>query len=62
MVPDVCVRDLLGPPEKGNMLGGRRFKAHQSLDFNLMAARRTDGRGIKLNLFSSFVIKDDHPE
>ena len=21
LVPDVCVRDLLGPPEKGNMLG-----------------------------------------
>ena len=23
-------RDLLGPPEEGNMLGGRRFKARQS--------------------------------
>ena len=22
-------RDLLGPPEEGNMLGGRRFKARQ---------------------------------
>ena len=29
LVPYVCVRDLLGPPEEGNMLGGRRFKARQ---------------------------------
>ena len=29
LVPDVFVRDLLGPPEKRNMLGGRRFKARQ---------------------------------
>ena len=29
LVPYICVRDLLDPPEKGNMLGGRRFKARQ---------------------------------
>ncbi len=29
LVPYVCVRDLLGPPEKGNTLGGKRFKAWQ---------------------------------
>ena len=29
LAPDVYVWDLLGPPKKGNMLGGRRFKARQ---------------------------------
>ena len=29
LVAYVCVRDLLGPHEEENMLGGRRFKARQ---------------------------------